>query len=140
MKLLSSLIPTIILLASSFLQIDGQYLFGIHASLQTQNNTVTITTNGEQVGEGIVHTVNPVTSSPYTFAVRLRGTGHVMLKLSETSIKGRFLHETTSKPITLSNEWKNYTLTADLHAETNEIDQIILTTEKEKAIIQMKIR
>ncbi|MBB6455415.1 hypothetical protein HNQ94_003915 [Salirhabdus euzebyi] len=106
---------------------------------ENENKTYQIATKGLKSGEGFVFTASNIKSGKQnTFQFDLKGAGNVVIKVVETNIKGKFIKETTSKPVTLSDQWKTQQYTLMLSPNTKEMDVMVLTEGKQQITFQTK--
>ena len=113
--------------------------FGIGATIQDMGSgEFLVTTKGTKAEEGFVFSPKEVFDpTKINFSITLKGTGTVILRISETDARGRFIKEKELN-VQLENNWKTYDLPFELETPSSQIDALVLTKAKEKSSFYFK--
>lgn len=107
--------------------------FGVGANVQEEEDgSFLVKTEGAKAGEGFVFTPSePFTSTNITVQIALKGEGTVILKVSETDPRGRFIKD-KSMDIQLTEEWTTHELPFELASTSSQIDISVVTKDASK--------
>ncbi|MRG87484.1 hypothetical protein [Salinibacillus xinjiangensis] len=106
---------------------------------KVEGQTYKVSTKGKKQDEGFVFTPKNIKpGSQITTQLELKGKGEVIIRVSETNAKGKFIKESIGEPIKLTDEWQNVQHNLMLSPETAEIDVMVLTNRKQQATFQFK--
>lgn len=113
--------------------------FGAGANVTEQSDgTYDVKTEGAKENEGFVYSpADPFTSTKVEVHVTLKGKGTVLLQVSETDPRGRFIKD-KSMEIQLTEEWATYVLPFELASTASQLDVLIVTKEAEKTEFSFK--
>lgn len=102
--------------------------FGVGANIQEiGDGSFVVKTKGEKAEEGFVFTPKQsFTSTKISLQITLKGKGTVLLKISETDPRGRFIKE-KSMEINLTEDWETHVLPFDLASTISQIDVSVVT-------------
>lgn len=107
--------------------------FGVGANVQEEEDeSFLVKTEGAKAGEGFVFTPSePFTSTKLNVQITLKGEGTVILKVSETDPRGRFIKD-KSMEIKLTEDWVTYELPFELASTSSQIDISVVTKDASK--------
>ncbi|SOC39882.1 hypothetical protein [Ureibacillus acetophenoni] len=107
--------------------------FGVGANVQeVEDGSFLVKTEGVKAGEGFVFTPGEsFTSTNITVQIALKGEGIVILKVSETDPRGRFIKD-KSMEIQLTENWATYELPYELASTSSQIDVSVITKDTSK--------
>ncbi len=113
--------------------------FGTGANVTDQGNGIyTVKTEGDKEKEGFVYSASdPFTSTKVEVQVSLKGKGTVLLQVSETDPRGRFIKDKNME-IQLTEDWTTYNLPFELASKSSQLDVLIVTKDAEKAEFSFK--
>ncbi|GAA0498298.1 hypothetical protein GCM10008986_26720 [Salinibacillus aidingensis] len=102
-------------------------------------HTYHVNTQGAKQDEGFVFTPKEINGGKQiTFQLELKGKGEMLIRISETDVAGKFIKETISDPIKLTDNWKKAQRNLMLSPNTAEVDIMVLTNRKQQAAFQFK--
>jgi hypothetical protein len=89
-----------------------------------------VKTKGLEAEEGFVYTPSePFTNTKINIQVTLRGEGTIILRISETDPRGRFIKE-KSMDIELTEEWTTHEMPFELASASSQIDVSLITKDQ----------
>lgn len=89
-----------------------------------------VKTKGYEAEEGFVYTPpEAFTSTKISMQVTVKGEGTIIIKISETDPRGRFIKEKTMD-VELTEEWTTHVLPFELASKSSQIDVSIVTKDK----------
>ncbi len=105
--------------------------FGVDATVQaTDTGEHIVKTKGIKAEEGFVYTPKQGrTKQEISYQVDLKGNGPVILKISETDARGRFIKE-EEKTVELTEQWTTYEMPYTMQSTTSQLDVFVLTKDK----------
>lgn len=119
---------------------QGIPYFGVGASAVQDlgDGEYAVKTKGLEAEEGFVYTpTEPFTSTKINIQVTLRGEGTIILRISETDPRGRFIKEKRMN-VELTEEWTTHTLPFELASTSSQIDVSLITKEQTQAEFYFK--
>ncbi|CAM5215751.1 Carbohydrate binding protein OS=Ureibacillus acetophenoni OX=614649 GN=SAMN05877842_106168 PE=4 SV=1 [Ureibacillus acetophenoni] len=104
--------------------------FGVGANVtEIGDGSFVVKTEGAKAEEGFVFTPKEsFTSTKISFQITLKGTGTVLLKISETDPRGRFIKEKTIE-VVLTEDWTTHVLPFELASTISQIDVSVVTKD-----------
>jgi len=113
--------------------------FGVGANVQELNDgSFVVKTEGEKAEEGFVFTPKePFTTTQISLQISLKGTGTVLLKISETDPRGRFIKD-KSMEVQLTEDWTVHVLPFELASTSSQIDVSVVTKDATKTEFSYK--